>query len=352
MKIFIRVLKIVGVLLGAVVLFAVGLIGYLTITEFKPAEEEALTVSEGGAVEFNGGAVTVLSWNVGYCGLGEESDFFMDGGKMSLAPSKEVVMKNYEGIKSFLAETNADFTVLQEVDEHSKRSYYVRQLEGFTSLLGENSAFAYNYKTDYVPFPIPTLGKTYSGLLTMSKYRIESATRINLPCPFSWPISVANLKRGLLVTRVKVQGTEKELVLINLHLEAYDDGEGKAQQKKKLLDLINAEYEKGNYVIAGGDFNHVFPDTEALYPNNHKDLWEPGVFEAEDVKNATLLCDKTTPTCRLLNQPYAPDDGVNTQYYVIDGFIVSDNITATVETVDLKFKYSDHNPVKLNAILN
>ena len=37
---------------------------------------------------------------------------------------------------------------------------------------------------------------------------------------------------------------------------------------------------------------------------------------------------------------------------VLDGFIVSDNVTATAENIDADFMYSDHNPVKLTFKLN
>ena len=57
------------------------------------------------------------------------------------------------------------------------------------------------------------------------------------------------------------------------------------------------------------------------------------------------------PTCRLLNEPYDPASE-NTQYYIIDGFILSPNVTLnTVETLDAGFVYSDHNPVLLNVTL-
>ncbi|WP_230977655.1 hypothetical protein [Treponema vincentii] len=40
-------------------------------------------------------------------------------------------------------------------------------------------------------------------------------------------------------------------------------------------------------------------------------------------------------------------------YYVIDGFIVSPNISImSVETLDESFRYADHNPVKLRVTLN
>jgi hypothetical protein len=43
---------------------------------------------------------------------------------------------------------------------------------------------------------------------------------------------------------------------------------------------------------------------------------------------------------------------VNTQYYVIDGFILSPNVELkNVETMDLGFANSDHNPVLINVSL-
>ena len=49
----------------------------------------------------------------------------------------------------------------------------------------------------------------------------------------------------------------------------------------------------------------------------------------------------------ILNQPYDPADE-NTQYFVIDGFIVSPNVEVEhVETIDLAFANTDHNPVQL-----
>ena len=65
-----------------------------------------------------------------------------------------------------------------------------------------------------------------------------------------------------------------------------------------------------------------------------------------------FVYDLSTPTCRLLNQPYDPSDTVNTQYYVIDGFIISPNVQLEmVETLDLDFENSDHNPVHMRVAL-
>ena len=164
---------------------------------------------------------------------------------------------------------------------------------------------------------------------------------------------MVNIKRCLLVTRIPISESEKELVLVNLHLEAYDDGEGKLAQSKQLRDFLSAEYEAGNYVVAGGDWNQVFPNTETVWPNTHKELWSPSYLdESELVEGWRYVWDDAVPTCRMLNQPYDPADAANTQYYVIDGFLVSPNlIVERVETLDADFAYTDHNPVRLTLTL-
>ena len=54
--------------------------------------------------------------------------------------------------------------------------------------------------------------------------------------------------------------------------------------------------------------------------------------------------DPTRPTNRTLEQPYRA--GVN-YTSVIDGLLVSPNVEVLgVETVDLEFAHSDHNPVR------
>jgi endonuclease/exonuclease/phosphatase family metal-dependent hydrolase len=189
-----------------------------------------------------------------------------------------------------------------------------------------------------------------SGLFTMTAgLKVERAARIALPCPFSCPMRIANLKRCLLVSYLPVEGSGKQLVLINLHLEAYDDGEGKVAQTNQLKEFMQSEYGKGNYVIAGGDFNQVFPGSLALYPNTHEENWAVGVLDENLLPDGWMtVCDLSVPTCRLLNQPYDPSDKEGTQYYVIDGFILSPNVSMiTAKTLDEGFANSDHNPVKL-----
>ena len=348
------VLKIFGMLIGAVLIFAVGFIGWLTITEFNPDEvmispttEKLSAVQKTLSTEES---IKVLTFNIGYGNLGKESDFFMDGGENVRNGDEKLVLKNMEGVIKIIDEADADILFLQEVDESSKRSFFINEEQLIYENFGSEISTAANYLCNYVPFPWPPIGKVSSGIMTVSDYDIEKAERISLPCPFSWPVSAANLKRCLLVSYHNIEGTDKQLVTVNLHLEAYDDGEGKIAQTKMLWEVLQAEYEKGNYVIAGGDFNQTFPGAIGEYPLLDPDFWTPGVLSEEALPEGwSYIYDSETPTCRLLNKPY---DKESAQHYVIDGFIVSPNVEVVfAETVDAGFEFSDHNPVLMEIKL-
>ena len=350
-KVFSFLFKLIAILVLAVAV----LLGWLTATEFSPAPVEAVEVTRAGNVDTLkvGDTLTVLSWNIGYGGLGKDSDFFMDGGKDARSADEATVKAYLAGISDTIAQSQADLVLLQEVDSNSSRTYGIDERR-FLSDGMSCEAYAMNYACPFVPVPMPPIGKVHSGLYTMTDdLTIDRAERVSLPCPFSWPLRIANLKRCLLVSYLPIEGSDRQLVLINLHLEAYDDGEGKIAQTNQLRDFITAEYQKGNYVIAGGDFNQVFPGSLERYPNTHPENWEPGVLDEKLLPEGwTLACDLSTPTCRLLNQPYNPADTEGTQYYVIDGLILSPNVELkTVETVDAGFANSDHNPVRLELRL-
>lgn len=346
-----RVLKITGIVFGAIVLLLVGLLLFLSVTDYRPDPqqdaEHIVSIAGGNAA---GESLTLYSWNIGYAGLGAESDFFMDGGKMVYPPSKQIVEKNFAGIQEFLQENPADVWLLQEVDVSSAHTDYMDQFSLLQSTLDMHGALAYNYNCLFVPIPMPPIGKVQSGVATYTSMAVRGQPqRVSLTSPFPWPVSTANLKRCLLVTRVPVEGSDRELVIINLHLEAYEDGAGRIAQTKQLMELMEAEYAAGNYVIAGGDFNQSFPDAMELYPIAENSTWIPGILEQSSLQEGWQYAyDSSTPTCRLLDAPLSD----TTQCYVIDGFILSPNIQLElVETISQEFTYSDHNPVKLCVTL-
>ncbi len=276
----------------------------------------------------------------------------MDGGSgVSPTGGRAKVEENLAGILAAIQEANAQIVLLQEVDQSSVRTNRIDETAYYQQNTGLNAAYAVNYQCGFVPFPLPPIGAVKSGVLTLSAYQPAQAQRQSLPVPFKWPIRVANLKRCLLVERIPVADSGRELVLINLHLEAYDDGEGKAAQTRQLLDFIHQEYEKGNYVIAGGDFNQTFEGVQR-FGGSWEGKWTPGVFTEDELpQGVRLVYDPSLPTCRSLDQAYTGDRD-NHVFYLIDGFLVTDNVQVEdVHTVDLDFAYSDHNPMLMQVTL-
>ena len=158
-----------------------------------------------------------------------------------------------------------------------------------------------------------------------------------------------DLKRALLVEEYEIEGREEKLILINTHLEAYDDGQGKLDQSRELLKLAMDYYDQGNYVVVGGDWNQSFPGGE-VYPPLSPDLWQAGLLIEEDLpKGWSYLADNSTPSCRSNHKAYQEEDH---QVYLIDGYLISPNLEGlSVKTLDYGFSHSDHNPVELKIRL-
>ena len=351
-----KVFRFVLILVLAVVLLLVGMIGFLSITEYKPAERVSINVENKADKTLSvGDSISVLSWNIGYGALGDNADFFMDGGKSVMTATKERVNSNLDGIIGNVKNVDPDIILFQETDISSTRSHKINEYEKFKNeLSGYSFSFANNFKVAFLPYPVPPIGKVDSGIATASRFGVTDAERVQLPIPFSWPVRMANLKRCVLVSRIPIENSDKELVIFNLHLEAYDSGEGKIAQTKMLAELLKAETDKGNYVIAGGDFNQIFSSADkSAYPT-YEGMWMPGEIDVSAFgSDFEFLMDESTPTCRSLDRAYAGADRQSFQYYLIDGFIVSNNLTVeSVKTGNLGFVYSDHNPVLLKITLN
>lgn len=356
MKLFKKIMKVLGLAVLALILVVAVALGVFTLAEYRPADtEDVVPEQKAEAVLETGRPLTVITWNCGYGALGDNADFFMDGGTSVYTADRERVALNLEGIRDKLAALSPDLIMLQEVDINSSRSYGTDERSVLREAVpaGAGETFAYNFNALYVPYPLPPIGHVESGLFTLSTALPQTAERLSLPVPFSWPVRLVNLKRCLLVSHYPVKGADHELVLVNLHLEAYDSGEGKEAQTRMLVSFMQEEYAKGNWVIAGGDFNQRFTNIDqSAYPV-YDGMWQPGEISAEAFgSDFSLLMDPSTPTCRSLDRPWAGATKEGFQFYLIDGFIVSANVTPdAVETLDFGFTCSDHNPVRMTFTL-
>lgn len=332
-------------LLGIGILIALFLL-FFTLTDYRPEKVEPISISpESPKLEISK-TLKILSWNVGYAGLNKEMDFFYDGGKM-VRPLRKQIETNLANINSTLQKhKDADFIFLQELDIDSRRSYYINELDYFKQNLPEYQvAYATNYKVLFVPMPIvQPMGKVKAGIATFSKIPSIKSERHTFPFNFSWPLKIFMLDRCFITSEIKTSN-DKKLILINTHNSAFDGtGQLPKAELKFLREYMEKEYNKGNYVLLGGDFN-LSPTTfskesfNSLYDINNAMVIPSETFD----KDWKIVFDPQVPTNRSTASIY--QEGV-TKVNCLDFYIVSPNIQIeSVKCIDLGFESSDHNPV-------
>jgi len=344
------ILTLVAIILIPILAFG-ALVAYLSITDYKPKQIEIVKVNSAASQD-TADMLDIISWNIGYAGLGKEMDFFLDGGSGGW-PSKEQVSSYLAGVVDFIKNAKADVYFLQEVDKKAKRSHGIDEVSAIAAAVpGYDWAFAKNYDVRFVPVPISApMGGVLAGQMNISKYKFSgNAERHALPGQYDFLTQLAQLDRAALVTRIKTS-TGKDWVLINTHNSAFDKGELRTQQLAYLKKLMLDEYAKGNYVIVGGDWNLALPGiTYKQFPSKGEAydgfLQFPADWTPEGWQWAV---DAHTPTNRTVSQPYVAGDNFTT---VIDGFVVSPNIElVSAQGVDLGFESSDHNPVRIKVQL-
>ena len=212
------------------------------------------------------------------------------------------------------------------------------------------SIWGQNFHSGYLAYPLTDHhGVVNAGLLTLTRYAAEGGVRRSYPVDESFFIKFTDLDRCFTVLYLPVEGADGQLALIHSHMSAYDEGGTvRARQLELLCDVMEEEYEKGNYVIVGGDFNHALYGTEHAFASQQQfPGWVQTLIDADLPEHfAFVEADNgfAVPTCRGADIPYEP--GVN-YTTVVDGFIVSDNVAASAENIDADFAFSDHNPVAL-----
>jgi len=345
-------LKIIAILIIAIVLFFVGILIYNSTTDYHPTQNEKLTITGKGFYKASTDSmVTILSWNMGYCGLGKDMDFFYDGGK-NVRPSKEDFQKYLNGALNFLAcYDTVDMILLQEVDTSSKRTYYTNEAKLIDQFLPNYyKVFAKNYDVRYVPFPVYSpMGAVVSGIMTLSKIKPTEAVRYPYHANYDWPKSLFLLDRCLIYTRFKMPGG-KDLILLNTHNSAFDDAAELREVESYILKAIMLdEYARGNYVIAGGDWNRNPPgfDMKKLTSKEGHMTAEPKLDNNFLPKGWQWVYDPTIPTNRNVDAPYVKG---KTKTTIIDYYAVSPNLDVVdYKTIQSDFANSDHQPVFLRV---
>ena len=343
-----RFLKIVGIVLLALIVVVGGYVAYVFIDYHRLPDMDAEVETTGEPVRA-GEVYTIASWNLGFGAYSDDFGFFMDGGTESRAYSEEAVRQNIGHAIEVLKGVGPDFMILQELDFDATRSHHVDEVGLVTeAMAGFESYFAQNYDSPYLFYPIlKPHGASKSGLLTLADKGIARTARRSLPIE-------TGLTRFLDLDRCyskvwMLLENGRDLVLFNLHLSAYTSDGTIAQDQLELLvkDML-AEYEAGNYVVGGGDFNKdVLGNSAEVFGVAGEFNWNQPIPEETFPEGLTLVssldADNPVPSSRVADGPY-----VEGQTFVctLDGFIVSDNVRVeSCGVVDEAFKCSDHNPV-------
>ena len=348
-----RWVKVLLCIVLAFVLVVGAYVAYVFIDYHRIGDMELTPEGDAAATELAAGKrYTVLSYNIGFGAYEDDYGFFMDGGTESWAWSEERLTANVDAIAAFLAQQKADFYLLQEVDIDSTRSYHVDERQPiYQALPGMSHVFAQNYDSPFLMYPLTQPhGASKSGLLTFSPAAISSAKRVELPIENS-VMKLVDLDRCYSVSRIPVDDS-KELILYNLHLSAYtSDGTIATEQLKLLLADMQAEYEAGNWCVAGGDFNKDLLGDSAQYFGEADQAYSwaqpipDGIFDGYDITLAAPLDENDpVPSCRNADSAYHEGQYVLT----VDGFMVSKNVAVeSAAVMDTGFRWSDHNPMKM-----
>ncbi len=347
------ILKSFAVIAGFLILLVIFMFLFMMITEFRPDPLVQLEVAETGKpLDPGKRTFSLISWNIGYAGMDQDADFFYDGGKM-VNPSEKASKRNLMEIKRIIQSFDTmDFILLQEIDRKSKRSWDQDQyLEISSALPGMASVFATNYRCRYIPAPLnDPMGYVDAGIAMFTKEKPEKALARYFDVNFPWPYRLVFLKRCFMMLFYPLNDG-KELVVINTHNSAFDStGELRRRELFLLDSAMRSEYRKGNYVIAGGDWNTnprgFEPDLITTGDKAAKvdELGIAGFFDGWSV-----VYDTQRPSNRFVNRDYQKGTTLVT---TIDFFVLSPNVHLdTISVLPMEFKWSDHEPVIMTITL-
>ncbi len=206
--------------------------------------------SQSETAETSDATISLLTYNIGYLsGMTNNT---------AVRPSQEFYQQNMDGALDSLRQYNADILALQEIDFGSKRSYYLDQFEEIGEKVPyKNGAMVVNWDKKYVPFPyFPVsvhFGQVLSGQAILSNYDILEQERVKLAAVDSQPFYYSAIYLHRLAQRVKVNIAGRDVMLFNVHTEAFD-APTRMQQIKFLKEWF-LQVAQTMPVIMMGDFN-------------------------------------------------------------------------------------------------
>ncbi|MCI2229134.1 endonuclease/exonuclease/phosphatase family protein [Polaribacter sp. MSW13] len=206
----------------------------------------------------NDSIFSIVTYNIGY----------LSGmtNNLPVPKPKELFEKNLQTVLTETKKVNPDIIAFQEIDYNASRSYHVNQQNQIAKLGFKYTAQAVNWDKRYLPFPYWPIsmqfGKVVSGQSIISKYPLKEHQRIVLSRVADAPFHRNAFYLDRLAQVVKVIINKQEVVLINIHLEAFDTAT-RANQFQEVLNLFN-KYKDNYPTILLGDFNSSARNKEAI----------------------------------------------------------------------------------------
>lgn len=326
---------------GVVVVLGAWLGAFLFVNKDAVARPADLVRVAAPDLPQAGDTLDIITWNLGYGGLGAESDFVADGGTHMFPPSRRIVRDNVDAIEQFLSgQGDVDVVLLEELARAGPVNYQVDlKAQVDRALAGRDRLFFADFKTRLMPWPL----RMEHGQGIYSRVAIESSDVVPLPAEDS---GIFGVRRRYASTVARLAGG---WTIVTVHLAAFDeDAAVRTRQLRELMAWAEREYQSGRHVVIGGDWNLQLAETD--FPNNTEERFLFWLFPfPQDAlpQGWRIAADATIPSVRTNYKPYVAGENYVT---TIDGFIVSPNVAVeNVHGFDLGFRNSDHQPVRIRV---
>lgn len=304
-----RFIQALGILVGV---FVVAFVVFFFWASSGALSEDALatTTAYDAAPATPSDTLTVMTYNIGYLsGMTNNEPVERDPSLFST---------NLEQVIDMLRRTRPDIVGFQEIDLGAARSLYVNQLDTLAKRLDyPAAATAVNWDERYLPYPganpATQFGRVLSGQAVLSRYPIEAHERIEL-ARTSRPFyeDALYLDRLAQIVRVNVGG--RDIVVINVHLEAFEEDTREAQARE-VRTLVERYLAEGIPLLLIGDFNSVAdaarsalsPEMQAAFAGDEtlalmldgtglRSVFPDSVYASPDTNIGTYPADAPTRT--------------------------------------------------------
>ena len=196
---------------------------------YRPTQQDAF-LFEGTESADAGERVRIATWNIHF-GAGSTLD---DARRFP----KTTVEAHLSAIGDVLRREKVDIVALQEVDRDSQRSGHIDQLEVLRHATGlTHASFATTWDAAWVPYPVTApprqqYGRMWSGQAVLSRFPIVEQRRHGLAQPARNGRFYNRFYLHRCIQQVVLElGRQRQLTLLNVHLEAFDMANRRSQAR-------------------------------------------------------------------------------------------------------------------------